>query len=208
MTEPPWSMTWTTFLTIGVIAIAVIAAAWTALNRPRPRPDLPAHHAAAAAIIALVAWDALTLLPGFLDAYLTATAGIGPEDLGGALLGQQSYLIVATAAIVGSVVAIVGILRRRMWGAVLGIGMSAAYVIGSVAGLVNLAILESESVIAPGGGYLAMVAPELLLGAVPSVVAIGLLVWPLVRRLSGADEPPADRFASPEWDPRSASQPR
>jgi hypothetical protein len=206
MTQPPWSMMWTTWLTIGVIAVAMIAAAWTALNRPRPRPELPVHHAAAAALIGYVAWEALTLLPGFFDTYLTATAGI--DDVGSVLLGQRAYLIAATAAVAGSAIAIVGILRRRAWGAVLGIGLAAAHVIGSVATVINVAILESGAEVAGGENYFALIAPTLLLGAVPSIVAIGLLAWPMIRRPSDADVPPHDRVGTPNWDPRPADQPR
>jgi hypothetical protein len=44
-------------------------------------------------------------------------------------------------------------------------------------------------------------------GAVPSIVAIGLLVWPMIRRPSDADAPPRDRVGTPNWDPRPADQP-
>jgi hypothetical protein len=206
MTQPPWSMLWTTWLTMGVIVVAIFAAAWTALNHPRPRPELPIHHAAAAALIGYVAWEGLTLLPGMFDFYLTATAGI--DDLGSVLLGQRAYLIVASAVVVGSAIAIAGILRRRPWGPVLGIGLAAAHVIGSAATVINAALLESGAEVAGGEGYFALVAPTLLLGAVPPIVAIGLLVWPMIRRPSDADVPPTDRVASPGWDPRSANQPR
>jgi hypothetical protein len=205
MTQAPWSMEWATWLTIGILVIAGIAAAWTALNRPRPRAELPLQHAAAAALIGYVAWDGLIQLPGLFDMYFTATVGLG--DLGNVLLGQRAYLIVATAFIIGSAIAITGILLRRTWGAVLGIGLAAAHVIGSVTTVVNLAILESGAVVV-GDGYFAAVAPTLLMGAVPSAVAIGLLIWPLVRRPSDADTPRVDRVATPEWDPRTANQPR
>ena len=206
MTQPPWSMMWPTWLTMGVIVVAVIAAAWAALNRPGPRSELPLHHAAAAALIGYVAWEGLTVMPGFFQTYFTATAGM--DDLGSVLLGQRAYLIVATAFVIGIAIAIIGILRRRTWGAVLAIGLAAAHVIGSLATVINLATLESVAIVSSGGGYVAVVAPTLLLGAVPSAVAIGLLVWPMVRRPSDADVPPTDRVPTPDWDARTANQPR
>jgi hypothetical protein len=206
MTQPPWSMVWTTWLTIGVIVVAVIAAAWTALNRPRPRPELPIHHAAAAALLGYVAWEGFTVLAGFIDTHVTASAGL--DDLGGVLLRQQAYLIVATAFVVGSAIATIGILRRRTWGAILGIGLAAAHVVGTASTLINLAMLESEAEVVAGGGYFTFIAPTMVMGSVPPIVAIGLLVWPIVRHPSDADVPPTDSVATREWDPRPANQPR
>lgn len=200
MTEPLWSMVWTTWLTAAIIAVAVAAAGWTAVNRRRPRAELPLQHAAGAALIGYVAWDSFTRLPGLIATYLTATVGL--DRLGGVLLAQRVLLIVGVAFVVGIAIAIMGILRRRAWGAVLGIGLAASHVIGSVATLANLAILESGAEVVGDGGYFTFIAPTLLMGAVPSIVAIGLIAWPMIRRSPGST-PARSESAATEWHNRT-----
>ena len=200
MTEPPWSLAWTTWIAAAVTAVAVAAAVWTALNRRRPLVELPPQHAAAAALLGYVAWEGLTQLPGFIGAYFAATSGL--DDLGNVLLAQRVYLIVGAAFVVGVAIAIVGVLRRQQWGAVLGIGLAASHVIGSVATLVSLGIFESGTVVVGDGGYFALIAPVLVMGAVPPIVAIGLLVWPMIRRSPGAT-PPRPESVAPDWQKRT-----
>jgi hypothetical protein len=200
MTEPPWSMTWTTWLSAGVVVVAVAATAWTAVNRRRPCAELPLQHAAAAALIGYVAWVSFTQLSGLIATYLTATAGF--DDLGSVLLAQRVFLIVGVAFVMGIAIAIVGILRRQTWGAVLGIGLAASHVLGSVATVANLAILESGTELFGGGGYFAFIAPTLLMGAVPSIVAIGLIAWPMISRSPGAT-PERSESAATEWHSRT-----
>lgn len=200
MTEPPWSLAWTTWIAAAVIAAAVAAAVWTAVNRRWPLAELPPQHAAAAALLGYVAWEGLTQLPGFISTYLTATSGL--DDLGNVLLAQRVYLIVGAAFVVGVGIAIFGILRRRQWGAVLGIGLAASHVIGSVATLVSLGIFESGAEVVGDGGYFALIAPTLVMGALPPIVAIGLLAWPLLRRSPGTT-PPRSESVAPDWQKRT-----
>ena len=200
MTEPPWSLAWTTWIAAAVTAVAVAAAAWTALNRRRPLAELPLQHAAAAALLGYVAWEGLTQLPGFITTYLTATSGL--DDLGNVLLAQRVYLIVGAAFVVGVAIAIVGVLRRHKWGAVLGIGLAASHVIGSVATLVSLGIFESGAEVFGDGGYFALVAPTLVMGAVPPIIAIGLLAWPMIRRSPGTT-PPRPEPVTTDWQTRT-----
>ena len=199
MTEMPGSMAWTTWIVAAAIAVSVAAAVWTAVNRRRPRPDLPPQHAAAAALIGFLAWDGIAQVPGLIGA-ITATAGM--DNMGGFLLAQQVQLIVGISLVIGIVVAIVGMLRRRAWGAVLGIGLAASHVIGSVVAVISVAILQSRAVVVGDSGYFEFIAPTLLLGAVPSLVAIGLLAWPMLRTSPGSI-PPRSESAATDWQNRT-----
>ena len=65
------------------VALAVIAAAWAAMNRRTRRPVLPYRHVAGTAIVAVLGWEVIANLPGAMLGYLALTAGreAAPADL-------------------------------------------------------------------------------------------------------------------------------
>ena len=120
-----WAMEWTTWVFAGAVVVAYAVAIWTAVRRPGRRADLPMEHVAAAALIGLVAWGSLT------DVREVAAITGAPYD----------YLTAMGLFVIGTVIAIVGILQRRPWGIVLGIGLAATHVLGSAAALIQVAML-------------------------------------------------------------------
>jgi hypothetical protein len=182
------------------VAIAVGAAAWTAMTRPSPRATLPLEHVAGAAIIGLLGWEAVVALPGFVAGYASLTVDIGEFEGVRAHLAQVAGL---AAFAIGAAVAVVGILRRRPWAIVLGIGLSAVRAATTIASLITLWILTGEAIQVGGGGYFEYAAPMLALQIVPPLVAIGLLVWPLVRGSAGTEAAPPTAD-DPEWRGRAA----
>jgi hypothetical protein len=189
-----WATEWTTWMFAGTVVLAYAAAVWTAMRRPQPRAELPMAHVAAAALIGLVAWNGLT------DVRRTAAVTGLPVDV---LTGIGLFVI-------GVVIAIVGILRRRWWGIALGIGLAAAHALGSVVALFEGAALEAGAVVLPNGtGYFEYIAPTIVMNAVPSLVAIGLLAWPLGRRRpeAGHEGEGDDRAESTSWQPSPTEPP-
>ena len=189
MTSLPWPMVWTQWLFVGGVIAAFAAAGWAAVRHPRPRPDLPVEHVAAAALIGLVAWDSLVDVPELV-----------------AITSGPYTLTAATVFVVGTVIAIVGILRRRTWGAVLGIGLAATQVLGGAAALIQLATFEAEAV--GETIYLEFIAPTIVMDSIPLLVAIGLLLWPLRRRSSATDGGGPEPADSRTWQPTPADPPR
>jgi hypothetical protein len=187
-----WATEWTTWMFAGTVVVAYGAAVWTAMRRPQPRAELPMAHVAAAALIGLVAWNGLTDVRGS-----AAVTGV-PADF---LTGIGMFVI-------GVVIAIVGILRRRWWGIALGIGLAVAHALGSVVALFQIATLEAGAVVLPNGtGYFAYIAPTIVMDAVPSLVAIGLLAWPLRRRTPTAEGEGDERAETTPWQPSPTEPP-
>jgi hypothetical protein len=170
----PWPM----YVWAAAVALAVLAAGWTARTRPSVRPELPLEHVAGAAIVGLVGWELLVYLPGSLMGYWTMTAGLG--EVRGGVEAHQAFLVGQVVFVIGAGFAIVGIIRRRPWGAVLGIGLAAAMAVYSVLQLVEITILFGASM--QPDAYLETIATMIGTREIPALAAIALLAWPLLRR--------------------------
>jgi len=177
------------FIWAGSVGLAIAAGAWTATNRRATRPTLPPEHVAAAAIIGVFGWEIFVHLPGNVMGFWTMTAGLG--DVRG-VEGYQVYLAAQVAYIVATAVAVVGILRRRVWGAVLGIGLAFVRVVWS--GAILFQTIFTFGDVVGNDLYLEFVISSIGLQAVPALVAIALLAWPLVRRTT-----PSAQASDAEW---------
>jgi hypothetical protein len=172
-------------LTLAVsVALALAAATWAYATWRSARPALPLAHVAGAAIVALMGWEAVVYVPGAVAGYAALTAGLG--DLRGMEV-DQAYVVALAAFAVGSVAAVVGILRRRTWGIVLGIGLAVSQLATTLAAVAQTIAILGETV--GETTYIEFVGSTLALRAVPPIVAIVLLAWPLVR---GANAPASE----------------
>lgn len=168
---------WSMLLWAAAVALAIAAGVWTAMNRREVRPGLRPAHAAGAALVGLFGWEALVHLPGAVMGYWTLTAGLG--DVQG-VEGRQAFVVAQFAFVIGAAFAVGGILRRRIWGSVLGIGLALAQVVWA-----GLVLFETTSMFAEVMGsdaYLSVVSGLIGMDAIPALAAIALLAWPLVRR--------------------------
>lgn len=168
---PDWYV-WT-LLAVVVAAIAAGTAAW--LLWPRRSERLPMEHVAAAALIATAGWEILIDLPGSFSQFFAIGAGIPNAPM----TSLQLFIIANTAFVLASAAAIAGILRRRVWGAALGIGVGAARVTMAILGITSLlTILGAEAM---PDGQLGWLAATSALRAVPAVAAAVLLALPFWR---------------------------
>ena len=167
-------------------ALAVIAGLLATRVRREWVPALPMAHVAAVVLVALYGWETLVYLPSTIQAYTTRVAGI-PDPAG--VEGNWAFVIASIAFVAAAALAVYGILRRRPWGVVLGIGVAATRAALSVAGAVNLLSLGVDA-FGPEG-LASNVATALALNTLPALVAIALLLWPLVRG-STVEAPPVD----------------
>ena len=167
-------------------ALTVVAGLLAARVRREWVPSLPMAHVAAVVLIALYGWESLVYLPSTIQLYTTGVAGI-PDPAG--VEGYQAFMVASAALVVAAALAIYGILRRRPWGVVLGIGVAATRAAMSVASTVNLFSMGLDPFGPEGLGY--NVATGLALNGLPALVAIALLLWPLLRG-STAEAPPVD----------------
>lgn len=190
MTQEQWPM----FVWAAAVALAIVAGAWTAINRPKIRPTLPVEHVAGAAILGLFGWESLLNLPGVVMGYWTLTAGLG--DVRG-VEGDQAFVVAQAAFVVAAAFAVTGILRRRTWGAVLGIGLAASIAVWSGLILFETTALYAESM--DGGTYFSLVSTLVGMRALPALVVIALLAWPMVQRTT----PPVSA-ADRDWPTASA----
>ncbi|MDQ2674829.1 MAG: hypothetical protein M3Y40_09265, partial [Chloroflexota bacterium] len=103
--------------------------------------------------------------------------------------GYQAFMVASVAFVLAAAVAIYGILRRRPWGVVLGIGVAGTRLVTALVSAANLFTLDGGlfGPTAVGWNAAIIVAER----AFPAVVAIGLLLWPMLRR-STAETPPAE----------------
>ena len=159
------------------VTLAIVAGAWTGMNRRGIRPTLPPEHVAGAAIIGLFGWEMLVHLPGSMIGYWALTAGLG--DVRG-VEGHQAYVVAQAAFAIGAAFAVVGTLRRRTWGVVLGIGLASSRVVWS--GLILFETVSMYGEIMGSDAYLSTVSSLIGMQAVPALAAIALLSWPLARR--------------------------
>ena len=171
------SQLWPMYVWAAAVALAVVAAAVTSNTRREIRSTLPIEHVAGAALVGLFGWEMLVNLPGSVLGYWTLTAGLG--DVSG-VRGQQAYVVAQAAFVVAAAFAVAGVLRRRTWGAVLGIGLAASVVLWSGLILFQTTALYAESM--GTDTYLGVVSSLVGMRGIPAVVAIGLLAWPIVRR--------------------------
>jgi hypothetical protein len=168
-------------LTLAVtVALSVAVGAWAYVNRREPRPTLPLAHVAAAAILGLLGWEAVVYLPGAIAGYAALTAGLG--DLRG-LEVDQAYVVALAAFAAGIAAAVVGVLRRWVWGVVLGIGLAVSQLAMTIAAVAQTIVILGDAAVGETM-YIEFVGTTIALRAVPPIAAIVLLVWPLVRGAS------------------------
>ena len=186
---------WPLYVWAGAVALTVVAGAWTATNRREVRPWLPIAHVAGATLIAYFGWQMLIQLPGSVMGYWTLTAGLG--DVSG-VREQQAFVAGQAVFVVATAFAVVGILRRRTWGAVLGIGLGLTNALQAVIAMVNTFVVVGASM--DGGTYLNFVASMIGLGAIPALAAVVLLAMPLWQTTPPVDAARADWSGEPAPD--------
>jgi hypothetical protein len=171
---------WILWAWVAVVTVAVLAAVLARRLHPGLLPAAPLQHVAGATLVAVIGWQALLNLPGTVLQYFTTFAWVGVPT------GESAYEAFVVASIVfvaASAVAVVAILRRRPWGAVLGIGLCVAHIGTSLVGITTLLSLMSEA----GDPNLPWYTISFALEAVPAIVGIVLLAGPLI----GQDHAPA-----------------
>jgi len=189
---------WAMYAWAGAVALTVFAGVWAATNQRTVRPALPLEHVAAAALIGSFAWDMLVQLPGSIMGVWTLTAGLGD------VLGdepQQAFVAAQVVFVAAGAVAVPGILRRRVWGIVLGIGLSVALILWAVLSVSNLLAQLGESM--PPDVMMSILVNAIGLSVIPALAAIGLLAWPLRRTAPRPTEADADR----DWSASAAPDP-
>jgi hypothetical protein len=173
---------WYAWTFAAALALALLAAGAALVIGSGRLHRLPLEHAAAAALLAVPAWEILIDLPGSFSQFFIINAGIANPPLA----PLQVFLIAQTVFVLASAVAVVGVLRRWVWAAVLGVGMGLARVTLSGLAMASLLTLGADSM--PEGQLGGFVLTSALL-ALPSVAAIVLLVLPFLRaRRSSARE--------------------
>ncbi len=176
---------WALYVWAGAVVIAIVAGVWTATRHREPRASLAPQHVAGAALIGLFGWEMLVNVPGSVVGYFTLTAGLG--DVRG-IEAQQAYVVAQAAYAIGAAFAVAGILRRRTWGAVLGIGLASATVVSSVLSFAQVtAMFESMG----GDAYLSILS-SIGMRMIPALAAIVLLLWPFVRGRTRRLEAPGE----------------
>ncbi|HEX2765301.1 MAG TPA: hypothetical protein VHR55_01475 [Candidatus Limnocylindria bacterium] len=149
---------------IGVDLAVIVAAVFATYDRT-PLASLRPQHVAAAVIVALAGWEALS---NVISA-LIASAPLGAVDI--AFLAAQAIFAVAGG------VALVFVLRLSRWAVILGIGLAFVRAVLAVLGLVDTA--QYADSFEPG--MFASTAAFMLLGAVPWLVAVWLFLDPFLR---------------------------
>ncbi|HJP71512.1 MAG TPA: hypothetical protein VJ975_07315 [Candidatus Limnocylindria bacterium] len=168
---PDW-YAWTLF---AVVAAAIVAGAAAWLIWPRRSERLPLEHVAGAALIAAGGWQFLVDLPASLVQVFVISSGIPNAPL----TSVHVFVIAHAAVVLAATVAILGILRRDVWGAALGIGVSGAMATRTVLGVASLLTM-----LGPQGmpdGQLAWLVAQSALQAVPPIAAAVLLALPFWR---------------------------
>jgi len=172
-------------------ALAVVAGLVATRIGRQWLAELPIAHVVAATLIGASGWEVLVYLPGTIQAFLSATAGITDPQ---GVAHYQAFAAASAAFVVAAVLAVVGILRRRPWGVVTGIGLAATRVAMSVGSTVSLfGFAESF----PPQDFGQMVGTLVALNMVPPLLAIALLAWPLLSGRSAAPVAPPDEGA--DW---------
>jgi hypothetical protein len=165
--------------------VAVVAGLLATRIRGEWLAVVPLAHAAGAAMVALFGWEVLVYLPGGVRAYFATVAGIPDAP---AVADQQAFLVASIIFVVAAVLAVGGIVRRRPWAVVLGVGLAASRLAMSVASSFSLLSFADSF---PPDEFAWQLGTLLALNAVPALVAIALLLWPF-RRGSMTDPAPED----------------
>ncbi|HEX7171060.1 MAG TPA: hypothetical protein VF365_00470 [Candidatus Limnocylindria bacterium] len=177
-------------LPMWVFAIGTALAVIVGLVATRVRREwlarLPFAHVAAATLIGAAGWEALVNLPGTIQAYLSTVAGIANPDGVGHV---QAFAVASAAFVVAAVLAVLGILRRRPWGVVTGAGLAATMVAMSIGSTASIFTFADSF---PPDQLGQIVGTLFALNAVPPLVAIALLAWPLLGGRSAAPAAPRD----------------
>jgi hypothetical protein len=175
---------WPMYAWIAAVALAVVAGLWSARTHRAVRASLPPEHVAGAALVGLFGWEMLVNVPGELAGFVTLSAGLAeaPE-----VRAQQGLIAAQAAFAIAAGFAVVGILRRRTWGAVLGIGLAASIVLSAVLAVANVIATVAESM--PPDTFWAFAVSIIGLRVIPAVAAAALLLWPLVRWTGHRTEP-------------------
>jgi hypothetical protein len=183
---------WILWAWVAVVAAAVLASVLARRLRPALLPILPLRHVAGATQVAVIGWQALLNLPGAVLQFFSAFAGIeGPTGES----AYEAFVVAACVFVAASAVAVVAILRRRPWGAVLGIGVCVAHIGTSLLGVANMLSVIGDFGDDPNMRWYVI---TFALSAIPAVVGIVLLALPLF----GQDRAPA-AVAAYRGDPDS-----
>jgi hypothetical protein len=167
---------WILWAWVAVVAAAVLAAVVARRVRPGSLPHLPIRHVAGATLVAAIGWQALVNLPGTVLQFFSVFAGIeGPTGES----AYQAFVVTAWVFVAASAVSAVAILRRRPWGAVLGIGVCVADIGNSLIGIAAMLSLMGDLGNDPN---LAWYMIDFALSPAPAVVGIVLLAGPLFGR--------------------------
>lgn len=167
---------WAMYGWAAAVALAIVAGIWSATTHHDRRPVLPPEHVAGAVFVGLFGWELLVGLPGVVTGYMALTAGLG--DWRG-LQAEQAFLAAQAAFAAGAAFAVVGILRRHTWGAVLGIGLAASMVVSSTLNIANITATMAESM--GSDIYWNFIVSIFGLQVIPALVAVVLLLLPFAR---------------------------
>jgi signal transduction histidine kinase len=187
---------WYAWTLVVVVALTIPAgiAAW--LLWPRRSERLPVEHVAAAALVAVAAWEMLIDLPGSLVQFFAIGAGIPNAPF----VPMQAFTFASAGFVVASAAAIFGILRRFVWGAALGIVVSVARVTMGALGVASLLTVAGDGLMPDGQlGWLVLTTG---LRAVPALVAIVLLVLPFWRARRARQSAPVEEIMELDPDAR------
>lgn len=177
---------WYAWTFAGVVAASIVAAGATYVATRRRLERLPIEHAAAAALVGVAGWEILIDLPGSLSQFFAIGAGIENAPM----TAIQVFMVANAAFAAASIAAVAGIVRRTMWGTVLGIGASITRVTVGVLSFVALLTLDAGSSMPEG--MLGTLAATTAMRAVPSAAAAVLLVLPFARARPAPSAPVND----------------
>jgi hypothetical protein len=121
-------------------------------------------------------------LPGSVSGYLLLTSGLG--DWRGTQ-AQQALIAAQAAFAIGAGLAVIGILSRRTWGSVLGIGLALTLVVSSTLNLAHITATLAESM--TSDAYWSTVVSLIGVQAIPALAAAALILWPLTRSQPAAE---------------------
>jgi hypothetical protein len=186
------------FALAALVALAILAGGWTARSWPAVRRTLPLEHVAGATLVALLGWEMLINLPGTAVGYWFLTAGLAEAS---GVEGTEAFVVAQAAFVIAAALAVLGILRRRTWGSVLGIGLALAVVVWRVLIMITLFQLTGQGL--DMGTYVSVLANVIGMGAIPALAGAVLLGLPLLRR----SPRPMDASGS-GWRPESAAADR
>ncbi len=168
MLEELW-VVWAFALMVGLAVAAAIVIGRTGRER---LPTLSPHHAAGAAILGVIGWEVAIYLPGSVQ---TRTVAILPGP-GDAALPSALYVLTQGVYVAATVVAVVFVLRRHVWAAILAIGLCLVRI-----GLMTINLWQFVQSAGVDPTVVAQLVPFALL-TVPAAVAIWLFAQqPLTR---------------------------